>query len=174
LNKELAAMSNSSTPAGDGNAKRSRPRGAIRTHLGRKRTGPRVRSRSSSYDRYGEEAADRRREEDHFDRLLDEFRSLFASAGETTLEAVDRALQAALDGLVSAGEFTVESGERLREFLRRDVLQRDNPALTFRTGDITSAGVLTCTGCGWTIQTTRTAVLPPCPHCRDTAYRKGG
>ena len=165
-------MSNPSTPAGDGNTKRNRPRGAIRTHLGRKRTGPRVRARSSSYDRYGDEAADRRREEEHFDRLLAEFQSLFARAGESTLDAVERALQTALEGLVSAGEFTVESGERLREFLRRDVLQRDNPALTFRTGDITSAGMMTCESCGWTIHTTRTSILPACPQCSETTFRK--
>jgi isocitrate dehydrogenase len=75
---------------------------------------------------------------------------------------------------VSAGEFTAETGERLRQFLRRDLLQRDNPALTFRTGDITSAGMLSCSGCGWTIHTTRTTVLPSCPHCGETAYRKTG
>ena len=27
---------------------------------------------------------------------------------------------------------------------------------------------------GWTIQTTRTTLLPACPQCGDTAYRKTG
>ena len=72
----------------------------------------------------------------------------------------------------AAGEFTAENGDRLRQYLRRDVLHRDNPTLTFRTGDITSAGTLSCAGCNWTIITTRTTVLPPCPQCSETAFRK--
>ncbi len=66
----------------------------------------------------------------------------------------------------------MENGERLRQYLRRDLLQRENPSLTFRTGDITSAGTLACAGCGWTIVSDRTTVLPPCPHCSETAFRK--
>jgi predicted RNA-binding Zn-ribbon protein involved in translation (DUF1610 family) len=44
--------------------------------------------------------------------------------------------------------------------------------MTFRTGDITTAGTLTCESCGWTIQTTRTTQVPPCPQCAETTYRK--
>jgi len=170
-------MRQPSTPTGNnGNAPRTRTRGAIRTHLGRKRTGPRGRTlKHSTLERISEVTGNARREqEDFFDRLLARFQELFAEAGETTLDAFERALGTACDGLVAAGEFTAENGERLRQFLRRDVLQRDNPALTFRTGDITSAGVLACAGCGWTIHTTRTTVLPPCPHCSETAFRKTG
>jgi isocitrate dehydrogenase len=116
--------------------------------------------------------AERHRQEQLFDRLLGEFQSLMEKAGETTMSAVDSALETASNGLVAAGEFTAESAERLRQFIKRDLLHRDNPALTFRTGDITSAGELSCAGCGWTIVTNRTTVLPPCPHCAETAYRK--
>ncbi len=128
-----------STPTGNnGNSQRARTRGAIRTHLGRKRTGPR-------------------------NRMLK----------HSTLDHISEiALDAAFDGLVGAGEFTAENGERLRQYLRRDLLHRDNPSLTFRTGDITSAGTLSCAGCNWTIITTRTTVLPPCPQCSETAFRK--
>ena len=95
-------MRQPSTPTGNNGTQRARSRGAIRTHLGRKRTGPRTRA------------------------------------------------------------------------LRGDLPQRDDPTLTLRSGDITSAGTLTCAGCGWTIQTTHTTVLPPCPHCSATAFRKTG
>jgi isocitrate dehydrogenase len=158
----------------NGNAARVRTRGAIRTHLGRKRTGPRSRAlRDSTLQRIGEvTGAERHRQEQLFDRLLGEFQSLMEKAGETTMSAVDSALETASNGLVAAGEFTAESAERLRQFIKRDLLHRDNPALTFRTGDITSAGELSCAGCGWTIVTNRTTVLPPCPHCAETAYRK--
>jgi hypothetical protein len=163
-----------SSTGNNGNAPRTRTRGAIRTHLGRKRTGPRSRAlRESTLQQIGEiTGAERHRQEQMFDRLLGTLQGHLGQAGETTLAAVDRALEAACDGLVSAGEFTAENGERLRQFIKRDLLHRDNPALMFRSGDITGAGTLSCAGCGWTIVTSRTTVLPPCPHCSETAYRK--
>jgi hypothetical protein len=171
-------MRHSSTPSGNnnGNAQRTRTRGAIRTHLGRKRTGPRTRPLKDSTLLGVQELADTARhlQEDLFDRLRDRFQELFQQAGETSAAAFDKALEAACDALVSAGEFTAENGERLRQFLRRDLLQRDHPTMTFRTGDITTAGTLTCAGCGWTLVTTRTTVLPPCPQCTETAFRKTG
>ncbi|MGZ5074489.1 MAG: zinc ribbon-containing protein [Usitatibacter sp.] len=168
-------MRQPSTPTGNnGNSQRTRTRGAIRTHLGRKRTGPRSRMlRGSTLDQISEvTGAERHRQEDLFDRMFSRFQEIFTQAGETTLAAFDKALDTAFDGLVSAGEFTAENGERLRHYVRRDLLHRENPALTFRTGDITSAGTLSCAGCGWTIITSRTAVLPPCPQCSETAFRK--
>lgn len=164
-----------STPTGNnGNSPRTRTRGAIRTHLGRKRIGPRNRTlNESTLDGIGRIAgAERHRQEDLFDRLSGRFEELFQQAGETTLAALDDALDAAFDGLVAAGEFTAEHGEPLRQFLRRDLLHRDNPTLTFRTGDITSAGTLSCAGCNWTIVATRTTLLPLCPQCSETAFRK--
>ena len=158
-------------PSAPGNNGAPRPRGAIRTHLGRKRTG--ARSRRSGYDaRPGE--LDRREQEDLFDRLMGRFQSLFEDAGERTAIAFDSALDRACDTLVAAGEFTADNAERLRQFLRRDLLHRDHPGMTFRTGDITTAGTLTCEGCGWTIQTNRTTLLPSCPQCGETTYRKTG
>ena len=170
-------MRHPSTPTGNNNGtQRARSRGAIRTHLGRKRTGPRSRAlQHATLERISQVSdSARHRQEDLFDRLLERFQGLFREAGETTPAAFDRALEKACDGLVAAGEFAADNGERLRQFLRRDLLQRDNPAVTFRSGDITSAGTLTCAGCGWTIQTTHTTVLPPCPHCSETAFRKTG
>jgi len=164
-----------STPTGNnGNSQRARTRGAIRTHLGRKRTGPRNRMlKNSTLDNISEiTGAERHRQEDLFDRLSGKFQDLFQQAGETTLDAVDSALDSAFDGLVAAGEFTAENGERLRQYVRRDLLHRDNPTLTFRTGDITGAGTLSCAGCNWTIITNRTTVLPACPQCSETAFRK--
>jgi hypothetical protein len=161
-----------SSTGNNGNAPRTR--GAIRTHLGRKRTGPRSRAlRASTLEQIGEvTGAERHRQEQMFDRLLGAFEGVIAQAGETTMAAIDTALETACGALVSAGEFTAENGERLRQYIKRDLLHRDNPAVTFRTGDITGAGTLSCAGCGWTIVTNRTTVLPPCPHCSETAYRK--
>ena len=168
-------MRHPSTLTGNnGNSQRSRSGGAIRTHLGRKRTGPRTRMlRDATLERISElTGAERQRQEELFDRLSGRFREAFERGGETTLAAFDQALDAAFDALVAAGEFTAENGAKLRDFLRRDLLHRENPALTFRTGDITSAGTLSCAGCGWTIVSSRTTMLPPCPQCSETAFRK--
>ncbi|MEO7744135.1 MAG: hypothetical protein ABIR98_14455 [Usitatibacter sp.] len=161
--------------SGQGQPQRTRTRGAIRTHLGRKRSGPRNRPPSGDIV-YLQAAGEPQRFEQErlFDRLMGQFQSIFDGAGEKTAAAFDRALDNACDTLVSAGEFTAENAERLRQFLRRDLLQRDHPALTFRTGDITTAGSFTCESCGWTLRTARTTLLPPCPQCAQTTFRKTG
>jgi isocitrate dehydrogenase len=167
-------MRNPSAPNSNGPSQRNRTRGAIRTHLGRKRTGPRTRALDDGTLMRVQEVgnAARHRQEDMFDRLLGQFQSLFDRAGEKTASAFDSALDAACDTLVTAGEFTAENAQRLREFLRRDVLHRDHPAMTFRSGDITTAGTLSCENCAWTIITTRTTLLPACPQCGETTFRK--
>jgi len=162
-------MRHPSTPAGNnGNTQRTRPRGAIRTHLGRKRTGPRNRGLRDAAP--GEPT--RREQEELFDRLLGRFQEAFTQAGETTALAFEKALDVACDAFVSAGEFTADNAERMRQLLKRDLLQRDHPTMTFRTGDISTAGTFSCAGCGWTIVTNRTSVLPPCPQCTETQFRK--
>ena len=111
-------MRHPSTPAGNnGNTQRTRPRGAIRTHLGRKRTGPRSRSMRDTAP--GEPS--RRQQEELFDKLMAGFQAALVQAGETTASAFDKALDTACDALVSAGEFTAESAERMRQYLRRDM-----------------------------------------------------
>ena len=167
-------MRHPSAPNDNGQAQRTRTRGAIRTHLGRKRNGPRTRRLDDGTLVRMQEAGHvaRRREEDLFDKLLGQFQSVFAQAGEKSAGVFDAALDAACDSLVGAGEFTADSAERIREFIRRDVLHRDHPHLTFRTGDITTAGTLSCENCGWTIVTTRSTLLPACPQCGETSFRK--
>ena len=166
-------MRHPSAPNNNGQAQRTRTRGAIRTHLGRKRSGPRTRAASpAGIVRVEPANSPTYRQEDLFDRLLGQFQSLFGAAGERTVSALDGALDAACNTLVAAGEFTVDNAERLRRLVRRDVLHREQPTLTFRTGDITTAGTLTCDNCGWLLRTTRTTLLPPCPQCAETTFRK--
>ena len=160
----------------DGNAQRSRTRGAIRTHLGRKRSGARTRPLNGLTLERVQQVTEtsRHQQEDLFDRLRGQFQSLFDSAGERSAAAFDAALDSACDALIKAGEFTAENAERLRQFLRRDLLHKDHPAMTFRTGDITTAGIMSCENCGWTIHTARTSLLPACPQCSETSFRKTG
>jgi len=51
--------------------------------------------------------------------------------------------------------------------------QKAEDVLHFSTGDITTAGTLSCTQCGQTVQLKRTTKIPPCPGCHGTRFRKG-
>lgn len=46
-------------------------------------------------------------------------------------------------------------------------------ALSFHTGDITMAGTLTCAECGQELHLHKTSMIPPCPSCHSTNFRKG-
>src|SRR5215831_605592 len=95
-NRGVRAMRDQSVPpAGnnDGHSQRNRTRGAIRTHLGRKRTGPRTRFKDEGPDRNGRMSGpERHRQEDLFDRLSGVFEEAFAQAGERSVEALESAL----------------------------------------------------------------------------------
>src|SRR5437773_11889099 len=112
-------MRHPSTPTGN-NGGRARTRGAIRTHLGRKRVGSRARPlHPETLDRVRAVTdEERHRQEDLFDRLVARVEELFTQAGELTVSAFDRALDTACDGLVTAGEFTAGTAEPLRPFAR--------------------------------------------------------
>lgn len=44
--------------------------------------------------------------------------------------------------------------------------------LTCKTGEITSAGTLTCQACGQKLHLKKTGHIPPCPKCKGTAFTK--
>ncbi len=161
-------------PGNNGNSMHTR--GTIRTHLGRKRTGAGPRTLKASTLEGVQQLAEsaRHRQEELFDRLLGVFQRHYDPAGEMTAAAFEGALDAACAAMVSAGELTAEAAARLRQYVRRDLLHRDHPTMSFRTGDITTAGTLTCAGCGWCVRTIRSTVLPPCPQCAETAFHKSG
>jgi isocitrate dehydrogenase len=62
--------------------------------------------------------------------------------------------------LESAGTALQSLGEKTKE------------RLTYRTGEITSAGTLTCEKCGQTLQLKDTGHVPPCPKCAGTVFSK--
>lgn len=43
---------------------------------------------------------------------------------------------------------------------------------TYQTGELTSAGTLTCTNCGATVELAATDHVPPCPTCGGTVFKK--
>ncbi len=46
-------------------------------------------------------------------------------------------------------------------------------SLTYKTGEMTSAGTLTCQACGQKVQLKSTGHVPPCPKCNGTLFKKG-
>ena len=120
--------------------------------------------------------------------------------------------------LTVLGEFSAEHGEKLKEYLARDLDQtistaqrlgeeakeRFHPArmgagalaslaavleftgnalhalsdkakgsLAYKTGEMTSAGTLTCQACGQKVHLKGTGHVPPCPKCNGTLFNKG-
>jgi isocitrate dehydrogenase len=50
---------------------------------------------------------------------------------------------------------------------------KTNQSLTYRTGEIMSAGTLTCQACGQKVHLKKTGHVPPCPKCNGTQFDKG-
>ena len=51
--------------------------------------------------------------------------------------------------------------------------EKTREKLTYHTGEITSAGTLTCQACGQTVHLKETGHVPPCPKCNGTLFNKG-
>lgn len=57
--------------------------------------------------------------------------------------------------------------------LLSELSQKTETALEYEAGEITMAGTLTCQSCGHKIHLTQTSVVPKCPKCEGTKFRKG-
>lgn len=55
----------------------------------------------------------------------------------------------------------------------RSLGDKTRQSLTYKTGEITSAGTLTCQSCGQQVHITKTGHVPPCPKCNGTLFNKG-
>tara|TARA_R110001583_G_scaffold143191_1_gene295273 strand:+ start:325 stop:831 length:507 start_codon:yes stop_codon:yes gene_type:complete len=54
----------------------------------------------------------------------------------------------------------------------RSVSSKTSAMLAYHTGEITSAGTLTCKKCGQTMQFKSTGHVPPCPKCKAIKFSK--
>ncbi|ATX81847.1 isocitrate dehydrogenase (NADP) [Mariprofundus ferrinatatus] len=52
------------------------------------------------------------------------------------------------------------------------IAERTQKAISCRSGEITSAGTLTCNACGHELHFKKTGRVPPCPKCHATEFRK--
>jgi len=71
----------------------------------------------------------------------------------------------ALSSLASVLELTGSALHTLSEKTKKK--------LTYKTGEMSSAGTLTCKKCGHQVQLKKTGHVPPCPECKGTQFSKG-
>ena len=71
----------------------------------------------------------------------------------------------ALSSLANALELTGNALHTLSE--------KAKEKLTYKTGEMTSAGTLTCKQCGYQVQLKKTGHIPPCAKCSGTQFSKG-
>jgi isocitrate dehydrogenase len=161
---------------------------------------------------------DKSRMEELYDKLASKFNEHYLAGKERGRESMTVALNKAHEQLSALGEFSAEEGEKLKQYLSRDLDQtisdaqhlgeeakeRFHPArlgagalsslvavleftgnalrslsdkaketLSYKTGEMTSAGTLTCRECGQTVQLKKTGHVPPCPKCNGTLFNKG-
>lgn len=55
----------------------------------------------------------------------------------------------------------------------RSLGSKTKESLAYKTGEMTSAGTLTCLSCGQTVQLKATGHVPPCPKCNGVDFKKG-
>lgn len=72
-------------------------------------------------------------------------------------------------GALSSLASVLQSGESTLHSLS----SKAEESLTYKTGEVTSAGTLTCQTCHQKIHLKSTGHVPPCPKCSSTVFRKG-
>ena len=152
-----------------------------------------------------------------YDMLASKFNELYLAGKERGREAMSVALEKANEQLIELGEFGTEQGEKLKQYLARDLDQTISDAqqlgeeakerfhptrlgagalsslatvleltsnalhslsvktketLTYRAGEMTSAGTFTCQACGQEVHLKKTGHVPPCPKCDGTLFNK--
>lgn len=93
-----------------------------------------------------------------------------ADAQKLGNEAMDRFNPArlgagALASMAAAMELTSKALHSMSDKARQ--------TLSYKTGEITSAGTLTCKACGAKVHLKKTGHVPPCPKCAGTEFSKG-
>ena len=153
------------------------------------------------YDRFSERVREvfetgQERSKEAMDKAMETARQQFAAAGEfsaeqgeafkefmrrdlgQTAEEMRTLQQEAKERLNPSrlGAGALSSMSRLLEAAGSTLQllsKKTEEALSYKTGEITSAGTLTCTQCGTTLQLKRSSRIPPCPKCSSTTFRKG-
>ncbi|HQZ45443.1 MAG TPA: hypothetical protein PK042_04965 [Usitatibacteraceae bacterium] len=99
-------------------------------------------------------------------RDLDRTAAEFAPLRNGATEKLQRA-EPESGALASLAIVLETAGEATREI----ALEADE-SLAYRTGEVTSAGTLTCVKCATVLRFKGTGTVPPCPTCSLTEFRK--
>jgi len=152
------------------------------------------------YDRYSERVreffeASQERSKAALDKAMERAHAQFAAAGEYSVEqgeAFKRFMQRDLaQTAVEMQQLGTEARERLHPArlgagalasmsrllgMTGDALlslsQKAENVLEYHTGDITTAGTLTCMQCEQKLHFKHTTKIPPCPSCHASRFRK--
>ena len=121
---------------------------------------------------------DKARLAQQYDKLASKFNELYLAGKARGRESMTEALDIAHKQMTALGEFSAEQGEELKKYLSRDPDQtisdeKTKETLTYKTGEMTSAGTLTCKACGQSMQLKHTGHVPPCSKCSGTLFSKG-
>lgn len=155
---------------------------------------------AAAYDKFAERVAallanGRERSTEAFEQAMETARAKLAAAGEFSAAQGDefkRFLRRDFDHLSEeASVLGNEAKQRLSpERLRDGALaalasalqaggetlqawsRKTDEAIIYGSGELTSAGTLTCLNCGSTLQLKETAHVPPCPACLGQRFRK--
>ena len=101
-------------------------------------------------------------------RDLEQFASHLAKVSSQAKEKVEPTMAKAEAGFLDLTAHLAHSASDMFEKLGE---WADSKA-TYKTGQITSAGVLRCKSCGKEMNFKKTGNIPPCPGCRSTEFRK--
>lgn len=154
----------------------------------------------SAYDKFSEKfselyQAGQEKSREAMDKALDVAKEQLAAAGEVSAEQAEKfkdylkrdleQTQADMKvlgdetqkrlhpsrlgaGAVSVLSNLLQSASKGFEFLS----EKAEKAITYKTGEVTSAGTLTCIKCEQTLKIEKTTHIPPCPKCHSTEFRK--
>ncbi|MGB5450766.1 MAG: zinc ribbon-containing protein [Sedimenticolaceae bacterium] len=128
---------------------------------------------------------------------LSDARDKAVELGELTREEADKVSRYVERDLHEAASFIAETGQEFRDWLSFDwqlvqnrmldmfagmadqtsmalkgFAEQARQASLYRTGEITSPGVLECTGCGEELHFEKTGHIPPCPKCNATRFQR--
>jgi len=99
-------------------------------------------------------------------RDLEATREHVTQLGQTVKEAFEP--QRVASGIQSTLAHILDTlGDTLKDWAGKA-----EEGLSYRTGELSSPGTLTCDNCGNHIRMTNTGRVPPCPKCHGTEYRK--
>jgi NADH pyrophosphatase NudC (nudix superfamily) len=131
--------------------------------------------------------------------LLESARSDALATGQLTKEEADTVTDYLRRDLHDLGRFLGKGTPDWRDWLRMDIAMIEAGLLNalssvadqtkvelaelaaqayrvgeWHTGEVTGPGELTCLACGGTIHLSNAGRIPPCPHCRNTRFHRGG